>query len=91
MNKQDLARKTAKAANVTIKEAALIIDTAFDAIADTLAEGEKVQISGFGTFEARTRAARTGINPRTKEPVEVKATTTPAFKAGAVLKAKVKK
>ena len=57
-----------------------------DAVADVLARGEKVTITGFGTFEARHRAARMGRNPQTGAPLHIPATITPAFKAGKGLK-----
>ncbi|MBR2781123.1 MAG: HU family DNA-binding protein [Eubacteriaceae bacterium] len=90
MNKQDLVRKIAKESDVTIKQAALALDKTLDAITDALAEGEKVQLVGFGTFEARQRSGRIGRNPRTNEPVDIKPSKVPSFKAGAKLKAKVK-
>ena len=55
-------------------------------IAAALAEGDKIQLVGFGSFEMKKRAARTGLNPRTKEPVEIAATQVPVFKAGKALK-----
>lgn len=91
MNKQDLVRRIAKDSGITIKEAALVLDNTLDIIADEMAKGEKIQLVGFGTFETKTRAGRMGRNPRTKEPVEVKPSTVPTFKAGAKLKEKVKK
>ncbi|MBO4361028.1 MAG: HU family DNA-binding protein [Eubacteriaceae bacterium] len=90
MNKQDLVRKIAKESDVTIKQAALVLDKTLDIITDALAEGEKVQLVGFGTFEARKRAGRIGRNPRTNQPVDIKPSRVPSFKAGAKLKAKVK-
>ena len=65
------------------------MDSVFDSIAATVAAGEKVSIPGFGTFESKTRAARTGRNPRTKETVEIPASTVPTFKAGKLFKEKV--
>lgn len=90
MNKQELVRKVAKESDVTIKQATLVLDNTLEAIADALAEGEKVQLVGFGTFETRKRLGRVGRNPRTNEPVTIKPSRVPSFKAGAKLKAKVK-
>ena len=53
---------------------------------DALKEGEKVQLVGFGSFEVKKRAARIGRNPKTKEPIDIPASTVPVFKAGKVLK-----
>ena len=60
-----------------------------DSIGDALADGDKVSLVGFGTFEARERAARDGFNPQTGEKIKIAAKTVPAFKPGAGLKAKV--
>lgn len=57
-----------------------------DVVKDTLATGESIQLVGFGTFEVRERAAREGINPRTKEKIKIPATKVPAFKPGSALK-----
>ena len=60
-------------------------------ITDTLADGDKIQLVGFGTFETRERKARKGINPQTKNQITIKATKVPAFKAGRALKDAVAK
>ena len=91
MNKQDLIAKIAEKSAITKKQAAVVLDAALDTIADALAEGDNVQIMGFGSFEVRTRDARKGINPRTKETIDIAASKAPAFKAGAKLKEKVNK
>ena len=62
------------------------INAVFEVISDSLAQGDKVQIIGFGTFEARDRKGREGRNPRTNEPIQIEASKTPAFKAGKQLK-----
>lgn len=62
-----------------------------ESITETLAKGESIQLVGFGTFEVRERAERTGINPRTKEKITIAATKVPAFKAGRALKDAVAK
>ena len=61
-----------------------------DAVTEALADGEKVALVGFGTFEVKERAARTGKNPRTGEAIEIPASKVPSFKAGAALKNAVK-
>ena len=91
MNKTELIAVVAEAANVSKKEAAAVVDATFDAIAKAMAEGDKVQILGFGTFEVRERAAREGLNPQTGEKVEIAACKVPAFKAGKALKDAVNK
>lgn len=66
------------------------VDTVFDTIMKTLTGGEEVSISGFGAFLVKKRAARMGINPRTKEKIHISETVTPKFRAGKVLKQAVK-
>ena len=73
------------------KNAEKAVTAVLETVAETLAAGEKVQLVGFGTFEAREREARTAKNPRTGETVEVAASRVPAFKAGQALKTKVAK
>ena len=91
MNKQDLIAKVAQAVSLTKKQAAEVLDVTFETIEEAVAGGEKVQIIGFGTFEAKTRAAREGLNPRTKEPIKIAQSTVPGFKAGKRFKEKVNK
>lgn len=86
MNKAELINVVAAAAEVSKKDAELVITATFDAITDALKEGEKVQLVGFGSFEVKPRAARLGRNPKTKEPIEIPASSVPVFKAGKVLK-----
>lgn len=74
----------------TKKTAEDVVDAVFDTIMKTLATGDEVAISGFGTFIVKKRAARMGVNPRTGEKIQVAATVTPKFRAGKVLKAAVK-
>lgn len=68
------------------KNAELAVNAAFDALANALTEGEKISISGFGTFEVRERAERQGINPRTREPITIAASRSIVFKPGKALK-----
>ena len=91
MNKTELVKIAAEKAGVSQKEAEAVVKAAFDAITDAMANGEKVQLIGFGTFETHERAARTGINPQTKETVKIEACKAPAFKAGKALKEAVNK
>ena len=86
MNKSDLAEAVGQAFGGNKSMGATAVDAVLGAIQGALASGDKVQISGFGTFEVRHRAARMGRNPRTGEEVEIKATNAPAFKAGKGLK-----
>ena len=78
------------ATGLTKKEAGAALDAVLEAIADSLKKGEPVLLTGFGKFEVRTRAARTGINPKTLEKIQLPATKVPAFKAGKALRAAVK-
>ncbi len=91
MNKTELIAIAAEKAGMTKKDAERLLNAALDTVAATLAEGEKVQLSGFGIFEAKTREARVGRNPRTKESIEIPATRTPVFKASKALKDTVAK
>lgn len=91
MNKTELIAAVAEAAGVSKKDAAAVVDATFDTITAKMAAGEKVQLIGFGTFEARERAAREGLNPQTKEKVAIAACKVPAFKAGKALKDNVNK
>ncbi len=86
MNKHELISAIAQSAGLSKKDADNALSAAINAISKALAEGEKVQIVGFGTFEVRERASRTGKNPRTGETIEIAASKVPAFKAGKPLK-----
>lgn len=86
MNKTELIAAVAEKAEVSKKDAEAVVKAALETVTATLAAGEKVQLIGFGTFETRERAARSGKNPRTGEAVKIKASKVPAFKAGAALK-----
>ena len=89
MTKQELIKKIAADTGVSQKQAGEVLDSAIQNIMEAGAAGDKVQFTGFGTFEARKREARTGVNPRTKEKVEIPASVSPAFKAGKVFKDKL--
>ena len=90
INKKVLSEIIASEHHLTKKEAASIVDLLFDTISDTLKDGNRVEISGFGKFEVRERAGRTGINPQTKEKIEISPVRIPAFKASKNLKEYVK-
>jgi DNA-binding protein HU-beta len=91
MNKTELIAAVAEAANVSKKEADAVVSATYETIVAELKKGEKVQVVGFGSFETKKRAARTGMNPRTGKNVEIPATVYPVFKAGKALKDKVAK
>ena len=91
MNKTELIAAAAEKAGVSKKEAEAVVTAAFDAIAASLKEGEKVQLVGFGAFEVKARAERVGRNPQTKETITIPASKTPVFKAGKALKDSVNK
>ena len=87
MNKTELVAAVATKADLSKKDAEAAV---LDAVTEALADGEKVALVGFGTFEVKERAARTGKNPRTGEAIEIPASKVPSFKAGAALKNAVK-
>ena len=91
MNKTELVAVVAEKSGLTKKDAERVVSATFDAITGSLQKGDKVQISGFGVFEAKTREARVGRNPRTKETIQIPATRLPAFKASKALKDAVAK
>ena len=91
MNKAELIATIAEKTGMTKKDAERVVSATFEAITDTLQKGDKVQVSGFGSFEVKTREARVGRNPRTKEEVQIPATRLPAFKASKTLKDKIAK
>ena len=86
MNKSELTAIAAEKAGISKKDAERLVNAFLDTLSLTLASGEKIQLSGFGTFELKTREPRMGRNPRTKEPVEIPATTVPLFKPSKALR-----
>jgi DNA-binding protein HU-beta len=90
MNKTELVKAVAEQAELTQKDAAKAVDALIETISETLAQGEKIQLIGFGTFEVRDRSARKGRNPQTGEEIEIAASKVPAFKPGKELKEAVK-
>lgn len=86
MNKNELVRAIANKAGIKLKDADIALDAVIGAITDGLNAGEKVQISGFGTFELKVKPAREGINPKTQEKISITETKLPAFKFGKAYK-----
>ena len=86
MNKTELIAAVAEKTGLTKKDADRVIAATFETISNAMAEGDKVQVSGFGIFDVKKREARTGHNPRTKEAIEIPASKQPAFKASKALK-----
>ena len=91
MNKAELINSVAATAEVSKKEAEAVITATLASITEALQNDDKVQLVGFGSFEVKKRAARTGLNPRTKETIEIPASAVPTFKAGKALKDAVAK
>ena len=91
MNKTELVAVVAAKAGLSKKDAERVVNATVDTITESLAKGEKVQMSGFGTFEVKAREARVGRNPRTKETIDIPATRQPVFKASKTLKDTVAK
>ena len=90
MNKEDLVNAiVAGNPSLTKKAAGEVLNTTLEAIGGALSKGDSVQLIGFGTFEVRAKAARTGRNPRTGEALKIAASKTVAFKVGKALKEKV--
>lgn len=89
-NKADLVDKVVEKTDLSKKDATAAVEALFETVKETLSEGEKVQIIGFGNFEVRDRAARKGRNPQTGEEIEIAASKVPAFKPGKALKDAVK-
>lgn len=91
MNKSDLVVSVAKKANITKKAASDAVEATLSTIQESLAQGEKVTLVGFGTFDVRDRKQRKGVNPSTGKEIIIPATKVPAFKAGKALKESVVK
>ncbi len=86
MNKAELIDAVASSTDLSKADATRAVDAVIDNITDTLRGGDSVTLVGFGTFEVRSRAARTGRNPQTGETIQIKASRAPAFKAGKAFK-----
>ncbi len=91
VNKSDLVNAVSAEVELSKKDTEKVVNAVFKNITDALAEGDKVQVIGFGTFSTRKREARKGRNPATREEITIPATTVPVFKAGKGLKDRVKK
>ena len=91
MNKTELIAAVAGKADIAKKDAEQVVNAVLDVIGEELANGGRVQLVGFGAFETKHREPRIGRNPKTKEAVEIPASTVPVFKAGKALKEKVAK
>ena len=91
MNKVELVAAVAEKAELSKKDAEKAVAAVFAAIEEAVAAGDKVQLVGFGTFEVRERAARTGRNPQTGAEIKIAASKQPAFKAGEAFKDAVAK
>jgi DNA-binding protein HU-beta len=89
MNKQELVDAITTKADVTKKDADVILSVIIEVIMDTVSSGDKVTLVGFGTFEPKSRQAREGRNPATGDPIQIPATTVPGFSAGKLFKEKV--
>ena len=90
MNKEELVKEVSKKTKVSQKAAASILSATLDTIEKTVSKGKKVTLVGFGTFESRKRAARTGRNPQTGATLKIAAKKVPAFSAGKKFKELVK-
>lgn len=90
MNKAELISNIAGKTDISKKDVEAVVNGFTDEVTDALANGEKVQLVGFGNFESRPRAARKGRNPQTGKEIDIPATVVPAFKAGSKLKDAVK-
>ncbi len=86
MNKVELVASVAEKVGLSKKDAEKAVAAVLDSVVAAVAKGDKVQLVGFGTFDVRARAARTGLNPRTKETIKIAASKQPVFKAGKAFK-----
>ncbi|MCX7614314.1 MAG: HU family DNA-binding protein [Clostridiales bacterium] len=91
MNKTELIAQIAEKSGLSKKDSEKALNATFDAITGALKDGDKVQLIGFGSFEVKSRAARIGRNPKTKETMQIPASKSPVFKAGKALKDEVAK
>lgn len=86
MNKTELVASMAEKAGVSKKDTEAVLNAFIETVQEAVKANDKVQLVGFGTFETRERAAREGINPLTKEKIQIAASKAPAFKAGKAFK-----
>jgi DNA-binding protein HU-beta len=90
MQKTEFIKEVATRTELSQKITRQVIDAAFEVISEALAQGQRVTLTGFGTFEVRTRQAREGVNPQTGQKMKIAATRTPGFTASSTLKEKIK-
>lgn len=90
MQKTDFIKAVAEKTGISQKETKQVIDAALAVVEEALKRGEKVTLTGFGTFEVRERQAREGVNPQTRAKIKIPATKTPGFSASSTLKEAVK-
>lgn len=90
MQKTDFIKAVSERTGVSQKDSKQVVDAALDIIAEQLKSGEKVTLTGFGTFEVRHRQEREGVNPQTRQKITIPATATPGFSASSTLKDIVK-
>ena len=86
MNKSQLITLAADRTGLSKKDTERVLNAVLEAVTERLSDGEKVQLSGFGTFEVQAREARVGRNPHTKQPIEIPATSVPVFKPSRALR-----
>jgi len=91
VGKSEFVSAVADKSDLNKTQAAAAVDAFIDVVTESLKKGEEVQFTGFGKFSVQDRAAREGINPQTKEKIQIKASKVPKFSAGSALKAAVKK
>ena len=91
MNKAELIHAAAEKAGVSKKDAEAVVNAALTVIVDAMKDSEKVQLTGFGSFEVKSRSERIGRNPKTKESITIPASKVPVFKAGKAFKDAVSK
>jgi DNA-binding protein HU-beta len=90
LTKQEFIQRVSAKSGLTTRDAGKAVDAFLESVTDALKSRDSINFTGFGKFSAAPRAARQGVNPRTKERVEIAATTVPKFSAGSQLKAAVK-
>ena len=90
LQKTDFIKAVAERTGISQKETKQVIDAALEVISETLSKGDRVTLTGFGTFEVRSRQAREGVNPQTRQKISIPATKTPGFSASSTLKEAVK-
>jgi len=91
MNKAELIAAVAEKSGLSKKDSELAVNSLIDSVVEGLQKGEKVQLVGFGVFEVKERAARMGRNPKTKEAIQIPASSAPVFKAGKAFKDAINK